>query len=397
MRVLLTEGSGLTSRQVATRLGELGHDVDILSSSALCLSRFTRHVRRVHRVPPFARDPFAWLDAAVAVASATRADVLFPTQEQVTILSAFPERVPVRTLVPPFRALRRVQDKIAASRLLDEAGVPQPVFRVVHSRPDLDAVDRFPVFLKRPVSTASTGVRRAASPADLRAAFDALGGPPLLVQREVEGPLAMVQAIADRGTLVALHANLRTREGAHGGASSKESFADPRIEAHLRTLVATLEWHGPISLDAIRTSAGPVYIDVNPRLVEPRNAWLAGVDLVAIALALAVGEHPRPCATGRAGVRSHQLLLAELRAAEDGRLALVRELARAATKSGPYAGSAEELTPVKGDLLSLLPPAVVALATVVSPRIARRIAGTSVQSYAVGADAWSAIVAEVDR
>ena len=83
MLVLLTEASGLTSRQVATRLGELGHEVELLSPTALCLSRFTRYVRRVHRVPAFGRDPFAWLDAAVSVASARGVDVLFPTQEQV--------------------------------------------------------------------------------------------------------------------------------------------------------------------------------------------------------------------------------------------------------------------------------------------------------------------------
>jgi hypothetical protein len=44
MRVLLSEGSGLTSRQVAGRLGALGHEVEILSSSKICLTRFTRYV-----------------------------------------------------------------------------------------------------------------------------------------------------------------------------------------------------------------------------------------------------------------------------------------------------------------------------------------------------------------
>jgi hypothetical protein len=47
------------SRQVATRLGELGHEVELLSSTPLCLSRFTRHVRRVHPVPVFGREPLA--------------------------------------------------------------------------------------------------------------------------------------------------------------------------------------------------------------------------------------------------------------------------------------------------------------------------------------------------
>jgi len=116
MRVLLTEGSGLTSRQVATRLGELGHEVEILSSTRLCLTRFTRHVRRLHLVPGFARSPLEWLTAAKTIAKARSIDVIFPTQEQVAALSAFHRTLEVTTIVPDFGALRRVQDKISAFR-----------------------------------------------------------------------------------------------------------------------------------------------------------------------------------------------------------------------------------------------------------------------------------------
>jgi len=68
MRILLTVGSGLTARQVATRLSELGHQVEVLSSTPICLARFTRHVTRIHAVPPFGTHPLAWFDAACAVA-----------------------------------------------------------------------------------------------------------------------------------------------------------------------------------------------------------------------------------------------------------------------------------------------------------------------------------------
>jgi len=58
------EGSGLTARQVAGQLGSLGHEVEILSSSKICLTRFTRHVRAVHdaagAVGPYAVTPEAW-------------------------------------------------------------------------------------------------------------------------------------------------------------------------------------------------------------------------------------------------------------------------------------------------------------------------------------------------
>ena len=124
MRIVLSEGSGLTSRQTAWRLGELGHEVELLSSSRLCISRFTRHVRAVHPVPNFGSDPFGWLDAAMEIAKTRKADLLFPTQEQVTILSAQVKRLTIATIVPPFAALRRMQDKISAFRTLAEIGAP---------------------------------------------------------------------------------------------------------------------------------------------------------------------------------------------------------------------------------------------------------------------------------
>lgn len=165
MRILLSEGSGLTSRQVATRLDELGHEVEVLTSTAFCLARFTRHVRRLHRVPAFGDHPLAWLDAAAEVARRRRIDVLFPTQEQVAVLSAFPTRA--HTIVPPFASLRRVQDKVAAARTLAELDLPQPRSLVVTREDELRAFDAFPAFVKRPISTASSGVRRVRSPEEL--------------------------------------------------------------------------------------------------------------------------------------------------------------------------------------------------------------------------------------
>src|SRR6266700_1550191 len=102
MRILLSEGSGTTSLQVARRLDQLGHEVECLSSAWLCLARFTRHVRAVHAAPRFGRDPFLWLAAAEHIAGELKIDLLFPTQEQVTILSARQKHLGVATIVPPF-------------------------------------------------------------------------------------------------------------------------------------------------------------------------------------------------------------------------------------------------------------------------------------------------------
>ena len=39
MKILLSDGSGLTARQVAGRLSDAGHEVEILSPDGLCLCR----------------------------------------------------------------------------------------------------------------------------------------------------------------------------------------------------------------------------------------------------------------------------------------------------------------------------------------------------------------------
>jgi uncharacterized protein YbjT (DUF2867 family) len=108
VRVLLSDGSGLTARQVATQLSMAGHRVEVLTPDPVALTRFTRHVRRVHRVRPYGVAPFAWLDAALAVFGAGGFDVLYPTQEQVAVLSRCADRLGaagVATAVPPFEAL----------------------------------------------------------------------------------------------------------------------------------------------------------------------------------------------------------------------------------------------------------------------------------------------------
>jgi hypothetical protein len=314
-------------------------------------------------VPAFGKDPEGWLDATLAVLREGRHDVLLPTQEQVALLARDADRVRalgVALAVPPFASLLRVQDKLAQAETLAQLGLPHPPTTLV----------RGAAYVKEAIGTASNAVRRVD------------GG--LVVQQALDGPLAMVQAVYDDGRLVAWHANLREREGVNGGASAKRSIRPPRVETDLERLGAELRWHGALSLDAILTADGPSYIDVNPRLVEPGNAWRAGVDLVDALLRVSLGERPDPAPAAREGVRTHQRLLAVL--GQGSRAGVLRELLRASD-------AAEELTPAGGDPLAALPVIGAAVAMLVTPRAARRLAGGAIASYALTPAAWQSICA----
>jgi predicted ATP-grasp superfamily ATP-dependent carboligase len=397
VRILLTEGSGLTSRQVATRLGELGHRVEILSSTRICLARFTKHVRRVHAVPRFGSQPLAWMEAAAKICRDNAIDMLFPTQEQAAVVSALQGALPVRTVVPDFDSLLTVQDKISACKTLGKVGVPQPRTIVLEGEKDIAKIERYPVFLKQPVSTASSGVRRTQTEAELIEAAQALGvgRQPLIAQEQASGRLAMIQALADEGRLIAFHANARIREGAGGGASVKESLHLPDLAAHVERLVRVLRWRGPISFDAILTDSGPLVIDVNPRLVEPMNAWLSGVDLVGAMLDLAFARPLPAQAPGKPGVRTHQFLIAILGAAQStrSRLAATQEILAAVRRRGDYANSVEELTPFRGDPLAALPVVAAAVLTLAWPPAAKMFERGAVGAYALTVEGWAKIVA----
>lgn len=442
MKVLLSDGSGLTARQVAGRLSDSGHHVEVLSPDRLCLCRLTRHVRRVHLVPSYGADPLGWLDAALAVYRRGGFDLLFPTQEQVAVLSHSAARLAdagIPTAVPPFEALRAVQDKVSASATLAALGIPQPETAFIGSADDLRAWRSLPVFVKTPIGTATSGVRRIDSAAALRScaaeleaagAFaggaasggEAAGGPAsggaalgggasgeawagggrlgVVAQEPAAGPLVMVQSVFARGEMVAAHANLRLREGARGGASHKRSLDEPAVVVrHLESLGRSLCWHGGLSADAILTDAGPVFIDINPRLVEPGNAWRSGVDLVGALLDVARGSVPEIQSPGRAGVATHQLLLAVLGAAAQGRgrRGLALEIRAALTHAGLYRGSAEELTPVRGDPRTALPVLAAAVMMLVRPALWRRLASGSVADYALTPDGWDSLLTTQPR
>ena len=136
-----------------------GHEVGVVSSDPIGLTRFTRGVTRWHSISAFSTDPLGWLDTAIDIYGAEGYDVLFPTQEQAAVLAARPQQLAdsgVVTAVPAFESLLTVQDKVSATATLSRLGIAQPDSRVISSRDELAALERFPVYVKTPIGTATT-------------------------------------------------------------------------------------------------------------------------------------------------------------------------------------------------------------------------------------------------
>jgi hypothetical protein len=397
-RVLLTEGSSLTSREVVTCLGPAGYRLELLDPDGLCLARFSRWVRKVHRCPHAGADPLGYLDRLDEVVAQRRIDVVLPTHEQAWLLAgARPLLAPgVRVAVAEPAVFERVQSKVAFAQLLDELGLPQPQWSVVNDASDLDGMP-FPYWLKVAYSTAGQGVREVVDRRSRDAALSGLPADvPVMVQQPARGQYGQVQALFDRGRLVAVHTSVQRGAGIGGSAAARLSVDHSGARGHVAALGEALAWHGGLTLDYLHEEGAPRYIECNPRTVEPGNAAASGVNLAELQVRLTLGQSLRGLVrVGRAGVRTHGTIALLLGAAARGnsRRALLGELGDAIAHRGMYSRSSEQLTPVLRDPPSLAPAALIAARLLRSPRRAADIAVHAVASYSIAPSA----VAEVAR
>jgi predicted ATP-grasp superfamily ATP-dependent carboligase len=385
LRVLLSEGSSTSSREVVTILGLSGHHVEICDPSPWCISRFSRFVRAFHRSPPLRDNPAAYLAFIEQLVTANRFDVLLPIHEQGFVFARAAGRLCKRVAIalPTFEAYRTAHGKAGFSRLLAELGLPQPSTTIVTSPDQLRAAVRFPAVVKTSVGTASRGIWFVRNPRDLDeaatelVASSAFAGE-VLVQEWIAGATEKAQGVFRRGELLGFHAYRQVAAGVGGGEAIKESVRRPEIREMLDKIGQRLAWHGALSIDYLMPKQGtpPLLIDCNPRLVEPMSACLAGTNLVDLLLAVSLGEARATLPDSRAGVRTHLAMQALLGCAArgGGRRDLLREGLRLLRSQEPYSHSREELTPASVDWPSVVPVALTMLLLLVWPKSALGLA-----------------------
>jgi predicted ATP-grasp superfamily ATP-dependent carboligase len=380
LRVLLSEGSSTSAREAITILGLSGHLIEVCDPSPYCLARFSRFVQKFHRCPAMRDDPAGFLGFVEELLAAKHFDVLLPIHEQGFLFARVRQRLEDRVglALPSFPSYRTAHSKAGFSRLLDQLGLPKPATRIVKSASELRDAVRFPCVVKTSVGTASRGIWFVRNDGDLDGALQDLSAngafaDEVLVQELVAGTTEKAQAVFCSGKLLGFHAFRQIAAGAGGGEAIKQSVSRLNVRTLLATIGEELTWHGALSVDYVvpDDSTTPLLVDCNPRLVEPMSAHLAAVDLVGLLLQVSQGETSAAAGESREGVRTHLAMQALLGCASRGgtRRDIIRECWRLKTGGGPYADSAEELTPVRLDWISVVPLAMIAILLLLAPKL----------------------------
>lgn len=341
--VLLLDGGDTPHLLAAVRaFAAAGWRVGLGGGSAGSRVARSRHVHRVHPVPPLEHG----VDALVAgIAAAVRDggyDLVFPGDDaELLALSAARDGLAARFPYPPHAVVVRAVDKLELVSAARAAGLAAP--DTVAATPASLAGVRLPVVVKPALHwSPDRGARDRHLPVrmcDTRAEVDAAvgeivaGGGSALLQQPVSGELMALTVVADaRGDLLAAVQQRTSVLTLRGTSARAVTVAvDPDLLRGVRELLRLLGWTGLANVQFLRPVGGdPHVIDFNARFYGSMAlATAAGVSLPVLWARSALDEPPpagRPV-TGRPGLRFQAFEEDVRRARAHRRGGLVRDVA----------------------------------------------------------------------
>ncbi|MDX8455304.1 acetyl-CoA carboxylase biotin carboxylase subunit family protein [Mesorhizobium sp. VK9D] len=200
-------------------------------------------------------------------------------------------------------------DKSVQRRLLEQAGVPVPAFRVANNPEEIEQLVAelgLPVVLKPAIGIGSIGVRLCRTMEEvanhktdlLDGNREALSLPKVLVEEFAQGPYYCVNLMGHEIVGVAAAEFSPPPHFVYRDTTVPAALTDyggKHITEVSRSCLRALDlgW-GPTNIELRWTDRGPVVIEVNPRLAgapDPQLIQLAfGVDLIAEHVKLIIGD-----------------------------------------------------------------------------------------------------------
>lgn len=294
-------------------------------SSALALSRFSRHASSFTRLPDLFAEPEAYMQAISDAMQRTGARVLMPCFEDVELVIRHRDALPAGTLVavPALEDWAVAEDKLDYIERVGNAGCPVPQTWRVDS---LDALRRmaseieFPVVVKVRMGNGARGVAIVERSEDLEREFMAIVEAYCLpverwpiLQQTLQGRKYKLDGVFEHGRCIGAgtYEILRCKGAGKFGTSTYRITADfPELERHCIRALECLNWHGMFNTDWICDADGtPRLIDINGRLSGGVAVpTIAGMDLPWLWYQVSIGAEDITPMKQQPGVRVRWLL-----------------------------------------------------------------------------------------
>ena len=384
-KLLFLEGSSLTSRETLTVLLKESYKVDVLSPDKFSIATFSRLTHRIPTVD-INRFPLDYLKQVNQLLHQKNYAAILPTHEEGWLLANggtfLPTRLPVA--LADKEQIEKLAGKIAFAEISDRLALPIPKWERVEKLESISLP--YPYWLKADYGTAGRSVYKITSKEDLARVANVLlaNDEKWMVQQDIVGDYGQVQAVFHHGQLLAVHSSIKVASGAGGSAAARLSIESEITKKHIEKLGQFLQWHGALTLDFIRTDGHFYYIECNPRMVEPANAYKAGVNFPKIMIELANGCYSKSdVSVGQAGVGTHSLMALLIGTAErtKSRKKILQTIGQWLFKSD----SEEVLTPVWKDFLSFIPLAIITIRLLINPGSVTKLVNNTVKHYSVEA------------
>lgn len=390
-RLLFLEGSSLTSRETLTVLLTEKYKVDVLSPDRFSIAAFSRltHMLTTVDVNYF---PLTYLKQVGELLQKKNYVAILPTHEEGWLLANgknfLSSDLPIA--LSEAEVFKEVAGKIAFAELADKLDLPVPEWEYVT---DLESIHLpYPYWLKADYGTAGRSVYKITSETDLKSLVKVLSidNERWMAQQDIAGQYGQVQAVFSHGKLLAVHSSIKIGSGAGGSAAARLSIESVATREHIEKIGQHLKWHGGLTLDFISHNHQPYYIECNPRMVEPANAYKAGVNFPKILIDLAQGKESKSgISLGKPGVKTHSLLALVIGTAE--RTQSRRKIWQTIREWLFKSDSAEVLTPIRKDLPSVIPLVVIAIRLLLNPKSVKKLVAHTVDHYSVDSTTIKAV------
>ncbi|HET6963363.1 MAG TPA: biotin carboxylase N-terminal domain-containing protein [Acidimicrobiales bacterium] len=315
---LLIANRGEIARRIARTASLMGMGTVAVYAEGDRDAPFVREADRAVALPGrSAAETYLDVEAIVAAALSAGADAVHPGYGFLSERAEFARAVTTAGLLwvgPPPEAIAAMGDKVAAKKLMAEAGVP-----VLPTWDPDDPAITYPVLVKAAAGGGGKGMRIVTAPSDLvdavaaarREAAAAFGDPTVFLERYVTGARHVeIQILADGHGRV-LHCFERECSVQRRHQKIIEECPSPAVDADLRARMgdaavaaaAAVGYRSAGTVEFVLEPGGDFwFLEVNTRLqVEhPVTEEVTGLDLVREQLLVAQGE---PLSVPAAGPR----------------------------------------------------------------------------------------------